>query len=195
MKLSRVILAPIVGLGLLLSIPLPKAQVRLAEPRPAVEYNVGFCGGQSFTVMHVVLSENEKHEQTMDFNYHIEGALDAPVVAKEEGDDHAVFAAKLEPKDDDGNVKYHAEAKLGDKKLVINGLLRGEHLIGLMLVDGELGHVLYGRVGKVDDMVKVVGVDYRFCIDLHQSGVEAIPQSLADWLKQAEAPEKDLNKS
>ena len=163
-------------------------QARLAEPRPVVEYNIGSCGGQTFTVAHVVFSENEKHEKSLEFTYHVEGTHDQPVVAKTEGGDHLVFAVKLEPKDKDGDVKYHAEAKFEEKKLELNGLIRGEHIIGILLVDGELGHVFYGRVGKVDDMVKVLDVDFSFCVDLHRAGVEAIPQALAEWLTQQEKP-------
>src|SRR6266436_2513317 len=162
---------------LLSSYALPQA--KLPEPQPQ-EFNLGFCGGTSFTVVHAVLSPDGK---SLQFTHHLS---DPATVVKDEGKELLTWSVKLEPKGADGNQKYSASAKYDDVTLTIDGLIRGNRIIGLQKVDGDLGHVLYGVVGKVDDMVKDVSDDISFCADVHMvGGEEDIPKLLIQWLTNA----------
>jgi hypothetical protein len=158
------------------------------EPKPVVEYNFGMCGGDIFTVSHAVLSTDEKGKQSLIFTYRLS---DPQTVVKNEGNELISFAFKPEPKDKDGDQKFKGEAKLDGHVLVLNGLIRGDRVVAILMVDGELGHLLYGGVGKVDDMVKVADEDSAFCGMLHGISIDQLPKALASWL--LEDKSKNLN--
>jgi hypothetical protein len=148
-----------------------QSQVRMAEPVP-VEYNLGSCGGRSFTVQHAVVKDKK-----LLFNYFMS---DPKTVEKDP--DQLAFDYEEQPKDKDGVVKFKAKAKYQDSALEINGAILNGRVVGIMTVDGDLGHVYYGEVGKVDDMVKVAEEDYMTCVAVHSIPQEEIPALLADFL-------------
>jgi hypothetical protein len=147
------------------------SQVRMAEP--VVEYNVGACGGRSFTVQHAVVKDGKWL-----FNYFMS---DPKTVQKDE--DQLTFDYVAQPKDKDGVVNFKAKTKYQDSILEMNGAILNGRIIAIMTVDGELGHVYYGEVGTVDDMVKVAQEDYLVCSAVHSIPEQEIPALLMDFLK------------
>jgi small nuclear ribonucleoprotein (snRNP)-like protein len=134
------------------------------KPAPIVEYDLGSCGGRDFTVEHVVIDKNAK---TIAFDYfmpspdQVQKNTDMLVMTdyKETvSNNDVVFEAKLDYTDPDEKKLYHFGLK---------GVIRGQRAIAVFAVNGKIGRLYYGQLGKVDDMVKVVLDRASFCDYLH----------------------------
>jgi hypothetical protein len=167
MKICSLILAVLLLFGF--------AYAQQPKPQP-VEYNIGFCGGQHFFAMHIVLSADEK---SLDFSHYMTGPDE---VTKAEGDGHLIFPVKVEPKDKDGIRKFSGSTKFNGNILDINGDIKEGRIVALQKINGELGHALYGEIGTVDGLIKVAPDAFQTCMDLHAIPIEEIPQALAKYL-------------
>lgn len=153
--------------------------VHSQAPKPPVEYNFAGCTAKGFNVDHILVYNNK-----LEFTHHL---VSAGKVEKNSPEDELVFDYREESKDKDGNTKFHAEYSEEGHKAEINGIIRGDKLIGLILVDGVFVEAVYGQVGKVEDIAKDhTGADsdkdFQFCLELHQHPKEEVPQELVKWL-------------
>jgi len=164
MRVRNLILAGILAVG---------SVVAFGQAEKPVEYNLGSCGGRSFTVQHAEISKDKLH-----FTHFMSG----PNTVVKDPDDPS-FDYEAQPKDKDGTIKFKATTNYDKSVLQINGVILDGRLVGLMTVDGDLGHVYYGQLGSVDDMVKVAKEDFLTCAAIHQIPQEEIPSLLADFLK------------
>lgn len=149
-------------------------------PKAPVEYNLSGCTPDGYVADHVLVF-NGKFEYT-------HSLVAAGKVEKNSPDDDIVFDYKEEPVDKDGNKKFHAELVVNEHKVEINGFIRGEKLIGLVLVDGKLFQAIYGQAGTVEQMAKdhpgpKDDPDFQFCMELQPKGRDEVPQALMQWLK------------
>lgn len=164
-------------------------QASVAKPAlQAAEYNVAYCG-RHFTITHIVVSTDANGGQALTTTYHM---TDPSTVVKE--DDPIIFTIKKTEQDKDNGTKFIAEvtSKGGDGAdhvLQLNGYVYKNRIAFLLSLDGELGSVWYGEVGKVDDMVKDVDSDVSICEVLRESADEAsLPKFLQTYLHQDDAP-------
>lgn len=166
----RIVRSLVLAVSLFLAIP------AIAQaPVPAlVEYNVAGCGGQDFTVIHVVLDAGKKTITFGDF-------LTSPTDVKKENDP-LVFSYEEQPKDEDGIIEFKGTATIDKSKLELAGARRGNRIIGILFVDGELGHLYYGYVGPESDIVANVLDSYQACVDLRQMPREDMPKALVLFL-------------
>jgi hypothetical protein len=181
----RIFRALALGAALMLATPAVPQQ---PEPKPVVvEYNIASCGGQDFTVIHVVLNEDHTKLTFGDF------LSDATTTKKV--DEPLVFDYKEEPKSENGVVQFSAATIYKSHKLTIDGARLGNRVIGVLLLDGDLGHVYYGFIGNHDDIT--VGVDEAFksCIEIQQMDQKAIAQRLLEFLFGGSTRPDTTNKS
>lgn len=164
-------------------------------PLQAAEYNVGYCSGRGFDVLHVVISpftranENDNAIQTISTPYR----LTSPTVVSKTEDNVPTFVVKKYEVLKDGSVGFQANAIVKDRdgkdvSLAITGGVYKDKIAFLMTVDGELGSIWYGHVGKVDDMVKDVEDDEMVCGLLHQIDSDSFPEFISKYLHQDDAP-------
>lgn len=177
----RILRALVLGFLLVMATPAVPQQ---PEPKPVVEYNIASCGGSDFTVVHAVLNSDKTKFTFSDF-------LTSPTTSKKDPDP-MVFDYKEEPKDKDGNISFTASGVLDKSQLVISGVIRGNRLVGVLTVDGDLGHLYYGYLGSLGDITIGAEDKFNFCTGLRSIGREKIPEALTQWLLDDEtsAPDK-----
>ena len=139
------------------------------------EYNLGSCGGRSFTVTHAVVV-TEKDKQSIQFTYHLS---DPATVVK---DEPTIFSVAKVEKDGEDGQRFQSVTEIDGHRLELNGLIYKDRIIAILTVDGELGHLFYGFTGGVDDMPKVATEHLQFCIFLHGTPDENLPAALISWL-------------
>lgn len=159
-----------------------------AQDKPvAVEYNIASCGGQDFTVIHAVLSDDRTKITFGDF-------LTGPTEIKKV-DEPLVFDYKEQPKDEKGFIKYSASAIYKEKKLEVFGARLGNRIIGVMTVDNKLGHVYYGFIGPETDITVGLDDNQRACEQLHDVSQDDMIGILVQFLIGGSVQPTPVNKS
>lgn len=142
------------------------------------EYVLGVCGGDGVTVIHATIAQGK-----LVFDYYL--ADDKGTIVKEE--EPLIFSYVPGEVDKQGNIEFSGEATIDVYKLELKGLIRGNRIVGMIFANNQLAEVIYGHVGKVDDVVKDADSDLKFCVVLHEGGVSQIPKALANFLKQVDS--------
>lgn len=176
----RILRALILGVLLALATPAVPQQ---PEPKPVVEYNIADCGGQHFTVVHVTLNA-EKTKLTF-------GAFLKSATEIKQDADLLVFDYTEEKVDEDGDVQIQGTTKYEEATLELHGYTRGNRFVGLILVDGRLGQVLYGYTGPIDKIKEDAETGLAFCTALHAVDQNEIPGILVKWLHDGLEPKPD----
>ena len=166
----RILRATILGAMLLFASPTIKPQAE----KPKVEYNIGFCGGKDFTIIHAEISADEK---TLAFTYHL---ADPTTVVKDK--QSLVMDLVVKPEDKEHRRIFDASVLDGKDTLEVHGVLKQNRFVGFFMVNGELGHVMYGNQGDVDAMVKAVDDEFKLCLDLHHVDVKNFPDLLNEFV-------------
>jgi hypothetical protein len=146
----------VVAVGLMFTVP------AIAQDKSvSVEYNIASCGSHDFTVIHVVLNEDRTKATFGDF-------LISPTTIKKE-DNPVVFDWAEKPKNENGIIQFTATTTYEKSKLEINGARLGNRIIGILTVNGDLGHLYYGYVGSHDDLTVGVEEQYNNCNELQST--------------------------
>lgn len=153
------------------------AQAGKDKPLKDAEYNLGLCGGRSFTEGHAVI-ETKDGKQTFTITHQV---MDAEgTVVKDP--DPVILAIDKSAIDANAIIQFHAQVEL-DKDLVeMSGFVKGNKLVIIQATNGELSHLFYGYTDKVDNIMTGYNADLKFCLALHQVSLEAIPAALLTWL-------------
>lgn len=154
------------------------AQVKTDKLLKDAEYNLGVCGGHSFTEGHVVISTDVKGKQTFVITHFLTG----PATLEKDTDPVIFEIDKVGPETPDKILQFHGISLIDKHLIEISAYQLKDKMFVLIGVDGELSHVLYGFVGKLDDAVKYGEADWTYCQELHQHQMKEIPAILLFWL-------------
>jgi hypothetical protein len=167
----KILRALVLGFLLVMATPAVPQQ---PEPKPAIEYNIGNCGAQHFTIVHVTLNADKTKLTFGVF-------LKSPTEVKTDVDP-LVFDYAEEKPDEDGDIQFQGKAKLEGADLELDGYTRGNRIVAILLVDKKLGHVLYGYTGPVEKITDDLEPALGFCQALHVIDQNEIPNILVKWL-------------
>jgi len=187
MKIKSFALAGLLALSMSLS-PVrgqdKKEEVKVAD----AEYNIGFCGANTFDETHLVIKTVDGKQtlvMAQDYNGEEVEVDPTPIVfsttkVEKDADGNIVFLATGNYKDVDDGTEYAFE---------LAGKTYKDKVIVAMTANGKLSALLYGRAGKLDDIKSPAQDDYNFCVALHEvDSLDLLKPALDKWLHADDVP-------
>jgi hypothetical protein len=145
-------------------------------PPPAAEYNLTMCSSAGIYAFHFELSQDKK---VLAVTYLRDGNSAVR-------DDTLAFNVDKYEEQENKFVKIHGTALINsNEKFEFTGESFGTRIAGMIAIDGKVHTVVYGYVGKLDDLVKLDGKEEgKTCKAFLATGsVEALPAAIVNWLK------------